>query len=145
MPTAALNRLRASDRFCTGAVPVKTPDVRRDIDWSFPDNGAVAVTQNRRTHSPQEAGGPLQELGAACERAAAIVGARAVIRIDCRQDRAGAWKLFDLNMKPNMTGPGRPGRDDQDSLTAIAARAMGWDYSDLILNLLSQAWTATSY
>ena len=62
-----------------------------------------------------------------------------VIRVDCRQDRAGAWKLFDLNMKPNMTGAGRPGRDDKDSLTAMAARRIGWDYPALLVNLLGLA------
>jgi D-alanine-D-alanine ligase len=55
-------------------------------------------------------------------------------------DRNGAWKLFDLNMQPNLTGPGRPGREEQDSLVAIAAGAIGWSYVDLLKNLLEQAW-----
>lgn len=53
-----------------------------------------------------------------------------------------AERLFDLNMKPNMTGAGRPGRDDQDSLSAISARAVGWDYGDLLLRMLDGAWRA---
>lgn len=40
-----------------------------------------------------------------------------------------------------MTGPGRPGREDQASLTAIAAAAMGWDYGTLLRNNL---WGAQS-
>lgn len=72
--------------------------------------------------------------------AAALVDARAAIRIDCRADRRGAFKLFDLNMKPNMTGPGRPGRDDQDCLSAIAARADGWSYADLLQAMLAAKW-----
>jgi len=54
-------------------------------------------------------------------------------------DREGIGRLFDLNMKPNMTGAGRPGRDDQDSLTMIAAREIGWSYEDLLLNMLNNA------
>jgi hypothetical protein len=55
-----------------------------------------------------------------CVLAAGLVDARTAIRIDCRADRHGVFKLFDLNMKPNMTGPGRPRREDQDCLSAIA-------------------------
>lgn len=40
-----------------------------------------------------------------------------------------------------MTGPGRPGREDQASLTAIAAAAIGWDYSDLLQNILNSSQT----
>jgi D-alanine-D-alanine ligase-like ATP-grasp enzyme len=76
----------------------------------------------------------------ACVRAAALVGARAPIRIDCRADGTGHFKLFDLNMKPNMTGPSRPGRDDQDCLSAIAARADGWDFAQLLEAMLAAAW-----
>lgn len=38
-----------------------------------------------------------------------------------------------------MTGPGRPGREDQASLTAIAAFSMGWDYGTLLENILQGA------
>ena len=112
-------------------------------DGIAPYSGVVAVTKNSRALGPREEDAALRTLRAHCERAAAV-SARMVIRIDCRQDRSGDWRLFDLNMKPNMTGAGRPGRDDQDSLTALAARAMGWDYAALVLNLLNQAWTAYS-
>ncbi|WP_244614437.1 hypothetical protein [Elizabethkingia argenteiflava] len=50
----------------------------------------------------------------------------------------GEYLLFDLNMKPNMTGASRPHRQDQDSLTALAARKIGWNFDDLIINMLSQ-------
>ena len=53
----------------------------------------------------------------------------------------GKYYLFDLNMKPNLTGPGRPDRDNRDSLIAMAARAAGWSYTDLLLNMLAQSWT----
>lgn len=76
-----------------------------------------------------------------CATAARLVGAKAPIRIDCRQQVAGGdYYLFDLNMKPNMTGAARPGREDQDSLAALAARAIGWNYPDLVTNMLRQAW-----
>lgn len=38
-----------------------------------------------------------------------------------------------------MTGPGRPGREDQASLTAIAAAAVGWDYGTLLQRILEGA------
>ena len=39
----------------------------------------------------------------------------------------------------NMTGPGRPSREDQASLTAMAAAAIGWDYGTLLQNILVSA------
>lgn len=38
-----------------------------------------------------------------------------------------------------MTGPGRPGREEQASLTLIAASALGWDYGALLQNVLATA------
>lgn len=38
-----------------------------------------------------------------------------------------------------MTGPGRPGREDQSSLTAIAAAELGWDYPTLLMKILETA------
>jgi len=38
-----------------------------------------------------------------------------------------------------MTGPGRPGRENQASLTAMAATAMGWDYGTLLQKILESA------
>jgi hypothetical protein len=35
-----------------------------------------------------------------------------------------------------MTGPGRPGRDDQASLTLLAANGLGWDYKELLRRIL---------
>ena len=78
----------------------------------------------------------------ACVQAATILGVKAPIRIDCRADSDNeTFYLFDINMKPNMTGPGRPGRDDQDSLSSIAGRSpdVGWDFKFLLLNILNQA------
>ncbi|MCP3097848.1 hypothetical protein LZ198_03050 [Myxococcus sp. K15C18031901] len=91
--------------------------------------------------SPEEREAPaVAALLANCVEAARCVEARAPIRIDCRADAEGVFRLFDLNLKPNMTGAGRPGREDQDSLSAIAARAMGWSCADLLLHMLADAW-----
>lgn len=49
--------------------------------------------------------------------------------------------LFDLNMKPNMTGPGREGRHEQASLVALAAEAVGWPFPLLVHNIALQAWS----
>lgn len=40
-----------------------------------------------------------------------------------------------------MTGPGRPGREDQASLTAMAAAGLGWDYSQLLQQILESSCT----
>ncbi|KAI4913376.1 hypothetical protein J4E85_010830 [Alternaria conjuncta] len=39
----------------------------------------------------------------------------------------------------NMTGPGRPGRENQASLTALAAAGLGWDYPTLLLKILESS------
>ncbi len=108
-----------------------------------PYNGIVAVSENSRALSDDEIKDPeVQKITRACEFAASLVDARAPIRIDCRQTLGGTYKIFDLNMKPNMTGAGRPGREKQDSLSAIAARAIGWSYSDLLMAIFNRRWKA---
>lgn len=119
------------------------PPVRRfnHDNGVAPYNGVVAVTQNSAALTPEETEAPaVRALIADCLRAYELVGARAPIRIDCRADASGHYRLFDLNMKPNMTGAGRPGREDQDSLTAIAARAVGWSYVQLLVRMVAGAW-----
>ncbi len=110
-----------------------------------PYNGDVPVTANSVAIDAQRLRDPaIEAMIDACVAAAALVDARTAIRIDCRADRRGTFKLFDLNMKPNMTGPGRPGRDDQDCLSAIAARADGWRYVDLLQAMLAGRWGPAS-
>ncbi|MGV3579069.1 hypothetical protein [Brevundimonas sp.] len=107
-------------------------------DGVAPYNGDVPVTANSAAVELSRMSEPAMiAMTEACVEAARLVEARGVIRIDCRQDADGVFRLFDLNMKPNMTGPGRPGRDDQDCLSAIAARAEGWTYSDLLSAMLA--------
>ncbi|TXF88366.1 ATP-grasp domain-containing protein [Neolewinella aurantiaca] len=111
-------------------------------DGIAPYNGTVAVVNNSKVLTGDELKD--EAVGRAmsqCEEAAALVEARAPIRIDCRASAAGKYYLFDLNMKPNLTGASRKHRADQDSLTTIAARGIGWSYFDLLRNIAAQKWT----
>ncbi|ATB40908.1 D-alanine--D-alanine ligase [Cystobacter fuscus] len=120
------------------------PAVRRfnHHDGIAPYSGMVAVVENSVLLSEREQGEPaMQRLSAWCALAASKVQALAPIRIDCRSAEDGEFLLFDLNMKPNMTGPGRPGREAQDSLCSLAARGVGWSYQEFLLNMLRQAWS----
>lgn len=118
--------------------PVRRFDQRNGV---APYNGDVPVTANSAAIDAARLEEPaVAAMIDACVLAAERVGARAAIRIDCRRDSGGVFRLFDLNMKPNLTGPGRPGRDDQDSLSVIAARADGWNYTDLLLAMIDARW-----
>ena len=118
--------------------PVRRFDQREGV---APYNGDVPVTANSAPLDESEMDDPaILAMIEACVAAAEKVDTRALIRIDCRRSRDDVYKLFDLNMKPNMTGPGRPGREDQDCLSAIAARADGWRYADLLQAMLQARW-----
>ncbi|KAL2822411.1 glutathione synthetase ATP-binding domain-like protein [Aspergillus granulosus] len=110
-------------------------------DGIAPYNGVVAVTANSRVVAEDELKDPAYgKAMRQCEEVAKLIGATAPIRVDVRRFEQGSdFALFDINMKPNMTGPGRPGREDQASLTAIAAAAMGWNYGTLLENILAGA------
>lgn len=106
-----------------------------------PYNGTVAVVNNSKVlNNEDRSNKSIQQLMSRCEKAAILVQAKAPIRIDCRANDEGNYYLFDLNMKPNMTGASRPHRSDQNSLSALAAREIGWSYSDLLINMLRQYW-----
>lgn len=115
-------------------------------DGIAPYNGVVAVTANSRVPSRKErdATPAYIEIEKACERVAEELKVTAPIRIDVRQiseNRDSDFAIFDVNMKPNMTGPGRPGRENQASLTALAASEVGWDYPRLLQEILNSAQT----
>ncbi len=119
--------------------PVVRFDQQDDI---APYNGDVPVTENSRAMTLAE----YRRIDAAaamvaCEEAARLLDIRAPMRIDCRQDASGRYVLFDVNAKPNNTGPGRPGRDDQASLMTIAAAAIDWTFTDFLMASLRCAWT----
>ncbi len=106
-----------------------------------PYNGTVAVIENSALMNKNERNSPeLYTAYEQCILSAKLLDIKAPIRIDCRSDENGVFFLFDLNMKPNMTGASRPHRSHQDSLTSIAARGIGWSYFDLLSNMLQQRW-----
>ncbi len=115
------------------------------IDGIAPYNGIVAVINNSKIISDAALNSKeIKEISQKCELAANIINAKAPIRIDCRKHKNNQYQIFDLNLKPNMTGASRKHRNDQDSLTMIAAKGIGWDYNMLILNTLSQHWKLTT-
>ncbi|KAI1456958.1 glutathione synthetase ATP-binding domain-like protein [Annulohypoxylon moriforme] len=138
-------------------ITVMPPSQREPKYWSLPVvtrfnhqhgiapyNGTVAVTANSRALSQSEHDQFHIRAMRECERVAQVLGVTAPIRIDARRamdSENSAFVLFDINMKPNMTGPGRPGRDDQASLTLMAASALGWSYQDLLCCILNNSLT----
>ncbi|EIN14576.1 hypothetical protein PUNSTDRAFT_96537 [Punctularia strigosozonata HHB-11173 SS5] len=125
------------------------PVVRRfdHTDGIMPYSGGVPVTANSTLVPLEEASVDPEyaRLQKRCELVGQALGTLATIRIDARrrgQTASGMdreFALFDTNMKPNITGPGRPGRDDQAALTVLAAGGLGWSYRDLVRNMLRQA------
>lgn len=118
------------------------PPVRRfaHIDQIAPYSGETPVAENSQAITSPDELEKVRRIIRDCEVAARIVGARAPIRIDCRAGETGAYKIFDVNLKPNLAGPGRPGRDNQLSLVGIAAQGLGWTYEDLVANMLMLNW-----
>ncbi|OLN91707.1 D-alanine-D-alanine ligase, partial [Colletotrichum chlorophyti] len=154
-PTIMLEEYLAGEE---ATVTVMPPNAQTPSHWSLPIvtrfnhqdgiapyNGVVAVTANSRVITKEEERDPAYgEIARECEGVAGILGVTAPIRIDVRrfEDSPGSkFALFDVNMKPNMTGPGRPGRDDQASLTLLAAEALGWDYPELLRQILNTSST----
>lgn len=140
-----------------GTVTVMPPTTEKPEYWAMPVvlrfnhkeniapySGVVAVTQNSGVLSDEEAvrRPQFKKAQQQCEAVAELLNVTAPIRIDIRgfTDASNSeLALFDINMKPNMTGPGRPGRGDQSSLTAIAATSLGWDYPMLLRYILGTA------
>ncbi|MBU2901656.1 ATP-grasp domain-containing protein [Maribacter dokdonensis] len=110
-----------------------------------PYNGTVAVMENSKVLSDAELqSNEILEVYEHCVKSAEIIDIKAPIRIDCRSNSTGKYYLFDLNMKPNMTGPSRSHRNNQDSLSLLSARKIGWNYIDLLSNILNQKWNSVS-
>ncbi|KAJ4346754.1 uncharacterized protein N0V89_010686 [Didymosphaeria variabile] len=113
-------------------------------DGIAPYNGAVAVTQNSRlvTAEEHERDPNYGDIQRQCVEAATLLQTTAPIRVDVRrisEAKSSPFALFDVNMKPNMTGPGRKGRENQASLTALAAAGVGWDYPTLLSKILESS------
>ncbi|XHG03732.1 hypothetical protein AWENTII_007024 [Aspergillus wentii] len=138
-----------------GTVTIMPPDCVDSRHWALPPvvrfnhvdgiapySGLVAVTANSRavTKREMEADESFACIMRECEEVGVFLGATAPIRIDIRRFREGGrFALFDVNLKPNMTGPGRPGRKDQASLMALAAQERGWDYPAFLRYMLGNA------
>ncbi|KAK1985939.1 hypothetical protein LZ30DRAFT_746788 [Colletotrichum cereale] len=139
-------------------ITVMPPNGERNGHWSLPIvtrfshqdgiapyNGVVAVTANSRVITKEEEKDPAYGQAAKeCERAAELLGVTGPIRIDVRrfdESPGSKFALFDVNMKPNMTGPGRPGRDKEACLSLLAAEALGWDYPELLRQILRTSST----
>lgn len=121
-----------------GTYKVRGTVVQKELAWALPPVKRLA--KNTLMIEPELSSPAVRAAMAVCERVGTLIENRAPIIIDCRQNSRGEYLVFDLNMKPNMAGKGRPGRDDQDSLSGIAARGIGWDYKDLLEAMLSQSW-----
>ncbi|WP_036153187.1 ATP-grasp domain-containing protein [Maribacter forsetii] len=110
-------------------------------DGIAPYNGNIAVINNSLVLNDAELKSKeILEVYSHCQKAGELLQINAPIRIDCRADENGKYYLFDLNMKPNMTGPSRPQRQNQDSLTLLSARKIGWNYFELLKNMIRQSW-----
>lgn len=123
--------------------PWLLPPVRREnhIQGIAPYSGIVPVSHNSYAIENQELEkAELKQVMEEARKVGQILEIKSPVRMDARQDTEGNYQIFDLNFKPNMTGASRPHRKRQDSLVMIAARAMGWTYEDLLLNMLRQAW-----
>ncbi|WP_456440441.1 ATP-grasp domain-containing protein [Psychroserpens sp.] len=113
-------------------------------DGIAPYNGTVEVMKNSSVLENDELNSPkIIEVCSQCKKAGQLLNIKAPIRIDCRADENGNYFLFDLNMKPNMTGSSRPHRQNRDSLTLLASRKIGWNYIDLLKSMIKQAWRAS--
>lgn len=129
----AETRVTKSRHWCLPAV-----ERTNHRDGIMPYSGEEPVSANSKILSGS--GIELHRIMEACMQTAELLKARGLLRIDCRADESGKFFIFDINMKPNLTGTSREHRTDQQSLTMIAAKGMGWEYPDLIENLANQHW-----
>ncbi|KAJ5923531.1 D-alanine--D-alanine ligase [Penicillium verhagenii] len=142
MPPSQENGFESSERRSAGHWALPPVTRFNHVDGIAPYSGKIAVTVNSRAVTAEEMGADpayaniMQE----CEVVAGLLGTTAPLRIDIRRFKAGSkFALFDINMKPNITGPGRPGRDDQLSLMGLAAERIDWDYSTFLHYVLGSA------
>ena len=103
-----------------------------------PYNGDVPVVENSRAVTDDDEA--LKFIRENCENAVRKLGVKGLVRIDCRADKDGQYKMFDFNLKPNLTGAVRPHRLNQNCLTMIAAEALGWSYFNLLHKMIENRW-----
>ncbi|CUS12122.1 unnamed protein product [Tuber aestivum] len=123
---------------------IALPIVQRfdQVSGVMPWNGHIPVTENSRVLPTRKEDSWHRAAKEECERAAELLKLTTITRIDIRRkdEDGGKFYLFDVNPKPNLTGAGRPCRDDQDSLCAMAAREFGWQYQALVRKCAENAY-----
>jgi D-alanine-D-alanine ligase len=95
----------------------------------MPFSGVVPIQSNSKPAGDDD---QLREFDRHAVRVAQLLKATAPIRIDCRADANGVIKAIDINMKPSMTGPGRPGREQMINLSAMSGGEIGWNYTEML-------------
>jgi len=95
----------------------------------MPFSGVVPIQSNSKPAGDDD---QLREFGKHAVKVAQFLNATAPIRIDCREGADGVIKAIDINMKPSMTGPGRPGREQMINLSAMSAGEIGWSYTEML-------------
>jgi D-alanine-D-alanine ligase len=102
----------------------------------MPFSGVVPIQSNSKPAGDDE---HIREFGRHAVRVAQFLKATAPIRIDCREGADGVIKAIDINMKPSMTGPGRPGRERMINLSAMSGEEIGWSYTELLAAIAANA------
>jgi D-alanine-D-alanine ligase len=102
----------------------------------MPFSGVVPIQSNSKPAGDDDR---LREFGRHAVTVAQFLNATAPIRIDCREGADGVIKAIDINMKPSMTGPGRPGREQMINLSAMSAGEIGWNYTEMLAAIAGNA------
>jgi hypothetical protein len=102
----------------------------------MPFSGVVPIQSNSKPAGDDD---QLREFGKHAVKVAQFLNATAPIRIDCREGADGVIKAIDINMKPSMTGPGRPGREQMINLSAMSAGEIGWSYTEMLAAIAGNA------
>jgi D-alanine-D-alanine ligase len=102
----------------------------------MPFSGVVPIQSNSKPAGDDD---QIREFGKHAVRVAQFLKATAPIRIDCREGANGVIKAIDINMKPSMTGPGRPGREQMINLSAMSGGEIGWNYTEMLAGIAANA------
>jgi D-alanine-D-alanine ligase len=102
----------------------------------MPFSGVVPIQSNSKPAGDDD---QIREFGQHAVRVAQFLKATAPIRIDCREGANGVIKAIDINMKPSMTGPGRPGREQMINLSAMSGGEIGWNYTEMLAGIAANA------
>ncbi|CAM3551313.1 D-alanine--D-alanine ligase [Parendozoicomonas haliclonae] len=126
---ALVEELIAGPEFTVGILNGQAlPVIRLETDNTFYDYEAKYLSDDTRYHLPSGLTEEKeQEIQALAVRAFENLGCEGWGRVDVMQDAAGKFWLLEVNTAPGMT---------DHSLVPMAARAVGLDFADLILEIL---------